>query len=414
MPNITNLLNIIKTAIYGKDMRLAIHDAIATVNNGVDAIENNAGMPNGYATLDDTGKVPQEQIPDIALDSTFEVKNQEEMLALHAQVGDIAVRTDLNRSFILKVSDPSILSHWQELLTPVTSVAGKTGDVKLSKEDVGLSQVDNTADMDKPVSTAVQEALDGLEETVQTVQNGLSEHIEDETVHITQQEREAWNDKTPKSHASETDEYGAGTGELYGHVRLANRLDVEESGQYALDAAQAKEILDQIGDGASSIDVAETVTGEPGTEALVENVGTEKDVLLKFTIPQGLQGPQGEPGYLSPEGPLADIQIGPRTIPNPYTGDGTVEGLLTELLSLLADAAQPWRAQVFISDTEPDEGPCLWFNTAWKKREDLLQLGPVTGDTPVIAVIEGKQYGVENASVDGTPAGRTYDFEILN
>jgi hypothetical protein len=42
----------------------------------------------------------------------------------------------------------------------VTSVAGKTGAVSLTKDDVGLSNVDNTSDADKPVSTATQTALD--------------------------------------------------------------------------------------------------------------------------------------------------------------------------------------------------------------------------------------------------------------
>lgn len=40
----------------------------------------------------------------------------------------------------------------------VTSVAGGTGDVTL--EDMGLDLVDNTSDLDKPVSTAQQAALD--------------------------------------------------------------------------------------------------------------------------------------------------------------------------------------------------------------------------------------------------------------
>jgi hypothetical protein len=44
---------------------------------------------------------------------------------------------------------------------PVTSVAGKTGVVSLVKADVGLSNVDNTSDASKPVSTATQTALDG-------------------------------------------------------------------------------------------------------------------------------------------------------------------------------------------------------------------------------------------------------------
>lgn len=43
---------------------------------------------------------------------------------------------------------------------PVTSVAGMTGDVTLAKADVGLSNVNNTADANKPISNAAQAALD--------------------------------------------------------------------------------------------------------------------------------------------------------------------------------------------------------------------------------------------------------------
>ena len=43
---------------------------------------------------------------------------------------------------------------------PVTSVASKTGAVTLNKTDVGLSNVDNTSDANKPISTATQTALD--------------------------------------------------------------------------------------------------------------------------------------------------------------------------------------------------------------------------------------------------------------
>lgn len=41
----------------------------------------------------------------------------------------------------------------------VDSVAGKTGVVSLAKGDVGLANVDNTSDIDKPISTATQTAL---------------------------------------------------------------------------------------------------------------------------------------------------------------------------------------------------------------------------------------------------------------
>ena len=42
---------------------------------------------------------------------------------------------------------------------PVQSVAGKTGVVTLTKADVGLGNVDNTSDANKPISTATQTAL---------------------------------------------------------------------------------------------------------------------------------------------------------------------------------------------------------------------------------------------------------------
>lgn len=43
----------------------------------------------------------------------------------------------------------------------VTSVASKTGAVTLTKTDVGLSNVDNTSDASKPISTATATALAG-------------------------------------------------------------------------------------------------------------------------------------------------------------------------------------------------------------------------------------------------------------
>jgi hypothetical protein len=57
------------------------------------------------------------------------------MLALTAQTGDVAVRTDVNKSFILTASPATTLGNWQELLTPtdaVLSVDGNTGAISLS------------------------------------------------------------------------------------------------------------------------------------------------------------------------------------------------------------------------------------------------------------------------------------------
>jgi hypothetical protein len=49
---------------------------------------------------------------------------------------------------------------------------------------------------------------------------------------------------------------------------------------------------------AATISIADTVTGDPGTDAIVVNLGTPLSVVLKFTIPRGERGPQGQPGDL--------------------------------------------------------------------------------------------------------------------
>jgi hypothetical protein len=99
---------------------------------------------NGYAGLDASSKINPSQLPSIAITDTFVVINQAAQLALTAEVGDVAVRTDLNKSFILKTSPATTFANWQELLTPtdsVSSVFGRTGVVTAQNGDYTASQV---------------------------------------------------------------------------------------------------------------------------------------------------------------------------------------------------------------------------------------------------------------------------------
>jgi hypothetical protein len=94
------------------------------------------GAANGVATLDAGGLLPTSQLPPLAITDTFVVATQAAMLALTAQVGDVAVRTDLNESFILKTAPATVLGNWVQLLaagiSTVTSVDGFTGNVSLT------------------------------------------------------------------------------------------------------------------------------------------------------------------------------------------------------------------------------------------------------------------------------------------
>lgn len=88
----------------------------------------------GVATLDNAAKVPAAQLPEISLIDTHVVADQAAMLALTAQRGDLAVRTDVARTFILRGNNPAVLGDWQELPIPAaqcyvspTQPAGATG-----------------------------------------------------------------------------------------------------------------------------------------------------------------------------------------------------------------------------------------------------------------------------------------------
>lgn len=112
-----------------------------------------ASQPTGkllseFVTLDGTGKIPVSMIPSIALTEPFVVSSQAEMLALNAQVGDIAKRTDLGYSFCLASSPPSTLANWVQLTDDVLAQLGLSS---------GATMVGAVDDSSNP--TTVQGAL---------------------------------------------------------------------------------------------------------------------------------------------------------------------------------------------------------------------------------------------------------------
>jgi len=99
------------------------------------------GAADGVASLGSDGKIPSSQLPAIAITETFVVDSESAQLALDAQEGDIAIRTDENKSYVHNGGTAGNMTDWTELLSPgdtaVQTVNGKAGpNVTLTTDDI--------------------------------------------------------------------------------------------------------------------------------------------------------------------------------------------------------------------------------------------------------------------------------------
>ena len=121
---------------------------IAKITGLGTASTKDTGVAEGNVPiLDANGKIPDSVIPALAITDVTVVDSEANMLALTAQQGDIAIRSDLNASaFILINDDPTKVDNWKSIsnaTVSVSSVNGKTGTVVLTAADVNLGNVTN-------------------------------------------------------------------------------------------------------------------------------------------------------------------------------------------------------------------------------------------------------------------------------
>jgi hypothetical protein len=161
--------------------------AVTKTSIGLGAVTNDAqvkrtemGSASGVATLDSGSHIPISQIPDAligqveyqgtwnpatntpALPGASTVKGHYYITSFAGTYGGLSF--DVGDWVI---SDGA---QWDKVdnTDAVTMVAGRNGNITLTKGDVGLSNVDNTSDANKPVSTAQQTALNAkLDATAQ-------------------------------------------------------------------------------------------------------------------------------------------------------------------------------------------------------------------------------------------------------
>ena len=144
------------------------------------------GQPNGLAELDSGGKVPSSQLPALALTDVWTVASEAAQLALAAQEGDVAIRTDLNKSYAHNGDTAGTMADWSELLTPtdtVLSVFGRTGAVVAQANDYTWAQIDKTVSSLADLTTKSHTVLSDIGSNTHPQ---IDTHIADATIHYLQ------------------------------------------------------------------------------------------------------------------------------------------------------------------------------------------------------------------------------------
>lgn len=139
------------------------------------SVNDSIGEPNGVAPLDETGKVPAANLPSY-VDDVLEYPS----IVVFPQTGEtgkIYVDTDTNLSYrwsgsqYVEVSKSIGLGETSSTAYPgdkgkktaddlASHISNLDNPHNVTKQQIGLGNVDNTSDMNKPISTAVQQALD--------------------------------------------------------------------------------------------------------------------------------------------------------------------------------------------------------------------------------------------------------------
>ena len=96
------------------------------------------GAANGVATLGADSKIPSAQIPALALTDVYVVADETAQLALTAEEGDVAKRTDEGKTYIHNGGSAGTMADWTVITADgaVDTVNGQTGTVVLDTDDV--------------------------------------------------------------------------------------------------------------------------------------------------------------------------------------------------------------------------------------------------------------------------------------
>ena len=193
-----NIYQLSPGADYTKESSWILIGDTSELNNKVQQFINSKGAPNGLASLNESGIIPSAQLPSY-VDDVIEVDTFSNLPGT-GESGKIYIVQDTNLTYrwsgtdYVEISKSLALGETSSTAYPgdkgkatTDKVNAHTSDYnnphKVTAEQVGLGNVDNTSDINKPVSTAQQEALDKLKSDLESIIGStgtdLSAHLKD-------------------------------------------------------------------------------------------------------------------------------------------------------------------------------------------------------------------------------------------
>lgn len=159
---------------------------VTVIAPGPQGVPGSSILPDASATVkgalklhnDLGGTAENPTVPGLALKASMTyVDAQDDLERSEREAADTALLVEIDEKYdlpALRVARTELDASTRASLAkadtalqvaPVTSVAGKTGAVTVTKADVGLGSAENTSDLAKSISTATQTALTAKADT---------------------------------------------------------------------------------------------------------------------------------------------------------------------------------------------------------------------------------------------------------
>lgn len=193
--------------------------------------------------------------------------------------GNVHAEATINAAGFLSATDKAKLNGIEAgaQVNTVSSVAGKTGEVALTKSDVGLANVDNTSDLNKPISTATQAALDAKADVVTTytkteVDNRILDVVGAAPAALdTLAEIAAQLQSDESAAAVLTNTLAAKADQAYVDTQLATKVDIVSGKGLSTEDYTTTEKTKLFGiEAGAQVNTVTSVAGKTGTVALVK------------------------------------------------------------------------------------------------------------------------------------------------